>query len=55
MQEATVTLITSDRRDSVTLAAPAYLAGFGNEHITEALPGALPDGRNSPQRAPLGL
>ncbi|MCX4662893.1 homogentisate 1,2-dioxygenase [Streptomyces uncialis] len=32
-----------------------YLTGFGNEHSTEAVPGALPLGRNSPQRAPLGL
>lgn len=32
-----------------------YLSGFGNEHASEAVPGALPDGRNSPQRAPLGL
>ncbi|MQY13215.1 Homogentisate 1,2-dioxygenase [Streptomyces sp. RB5] len=29
--------------------------GFGNEHQSEAVPGALPAGRNSPQRAPLGL
>jgi homogentisate 1,2-dioxygenase len=38
-------------------AAPtrAYLSGFGNEHASEALPGALPQGRNSPQRPPLGL
>ena len=34
---------------------PDYLPGFGNEHVTEAVPGALPAGRNSPQRAPLGL
>ncbi|WP_431981910.1 homogentisate 1,2-dioxygenase [Streptomyces qinglanensis] len=33
----------------------AYQAGFGNEHSSEAEPGALPLGRNSPQRAPLGL
>lgn len=33
----------------------AYLSGFGNEHSSEAVPGALPHGRNSPQRAPLGL
>ncbi|MBV9594373.1 MAG: homogentisate 1,2-dioxygenase [Actinobacteria bacterium] len=33
----------------------AYLSGFGNEHVTEAVPGALPVGRNAPQRAPLGL
>ncbi|WP_329193985.1 MULTISPECIES: homogentisate 1,2-dioxygenase [unclassified Streptomyces] len=33
----------------------AYLTGFGNEHSSEAVPGALPHGRNSPQRSPLGL
>ncbi len=32
-----------------------YQTGFANEFATEALPGALPDGRNSPQRAPYGL
>jgi homogentisate 1,2-dioxygenase len=32
-----------------------YQAGFGNEFASEAVPGALPHGRNSPQRAPLGL
>jgi homogentisate 1,2-dioxygenase len=32
-----------------------YLAGFGNEHQTEALPGALPVGRFSPQQPALGL
>jgi homogentisate 1,2-dioxygenase len=36
-------------------AAIAYQTGFGNEFATEALPGALPDGQNSPQRAPYGL
>ena len=33
----------------------AYLSGFGNEHESEALPGALPRGRFSPQKAPYGL
>jgi homogentisate 1,2-dioxygenase len=33
----------------------SYQSGFGNEFATEALPGALPVGRNSPQRAPYGL
>jgi len=33
----------------------AYLSGFGNENATEALPGALPVGQNSPQRPPHGL
>ena len=33
----------------------AYLPGFGNQFTSEAVPGALPQGRNSPQRPPLGL
>jgi homogentisate 1,2-dioxygenase len=32
-----------------------YQTGFGNEFATEAVPGALPQGRNSPQRAPYQL
>jgi homogentisate 1,2-dioxygenase len=32
-----------------------YLPGFGNHFATEALAGALPKGRNSPQRCPYGL
>jgi homogentisate 1,2-dioxygenase len=32
-----------------------YQTGFGNHFATEALPGALPVGRNSPQRCPYGL
>jgi len=35
--------------------AARYQSGFGNEFASEALPGALPVGRNSPQRAPYGL
>jgi homogentisate 1,2-dioxygenase len=31
------------------------LSGFGNEHATEAVKGALPEGRNSPQKVPFGL
>ena len=34
---------------------PGYLSGFGNGFESEALPGALPLGRNSPQRCPYGL
>jgi homogentisate 1,2-dioxygenase len=37
----------SDRR--------GYMTGFENSFATEALPDALPIGRNSPQKAPLGL
>ena len=32
-----------------------YQSGFGNEFASEALPGALPQGQNSPQRVPYGL
>jgi homogentisate 1,2-dioxygenase len=32
-----------------------YLPGFGNEHATEAIPGALPQGQNSPQNVAFGL
>jgi homogentisate 1,2-dioxygenase len=32
-----------------------YMSGFGNGFETEALPGALPVGRNSPQRCAYGL
>jgi homogentisate 1,2-dioxygenase len=32
-----------------------YQSGFGNEFATEALPGALPQHRNSPQRVAYGL
>ena len=31
------------------------LTGFGNHFASEAVPGALPVGRNSPQRVPFGL
>jgi len=32
-----------------------YLSGFGNEYASEAVAGALPQGRNNPQRAPFDL
>jgi homogentisate 1,2-dioxygenase len=32
-----------------------YMPGFGNDFETESLPGALPQGRNSPQRPAYGL
>jgi len=32
-----------------------YFSGFGNECATEAVPGTLPEGRNSPQKMPHGL
>jgi homogentisate 1,2-dioxygenase len=40
---------------STVSAALAYQSGFGNEFATEALPGVLPQGQNSPQRVAHGL
>src|SRR4249919_952615 len=41
--------------NSVSQAHAGYMSGFGNGFETEALPGALPVGRNSPQKCPYGL
>lgn len=45
--------MTSDT--SAVINALRYLNGFGNEHESEALPGALPIGRFSPQKVAYGL
>jgi len=37
------------------MTAARYQSGFGNEFASEALAGALPQGQNAPQCAPLGL
>src|SRR4051812_20231421 len=42
----------ADRRAA---PAPQYQSGFGNQFVSEAIPGALPQGRNSPQHPPFGL
>jgi homogentisate 1,2-dioxygenase len=48
--------IRQTRPQTAAPAAPAgYMSGFGNAFATQAVPGALPQGRNSPQRPPLGL
>ncbi len=44
-----MTIVQSQIASSTTLS-PGYMSGFGNGFDTEALPGALPVGRNSPQR-----
>ncbi len=38
-----------------TALTPGYMPGFGKDFETEALPGALPQGRNSPQKCNYGL
>src|SRR3954454_19248856 len=46
-----------ERREALRRSAieTGYMSGFGNSFETEALPGALPLGRNSPQKAAYGL
>lgn len=37
------------------MSEPAFQSGFGNRFASEAVPGALPQGRNSPQQVAHGL
>ena len=46
---------TGRGREGQVGITPGYMSGFGNSFETEALPGALPIGRNSPKRLPYGL
>ncbi|PZQ35906.1 MAG: homogentisate 1,2-dioxygenase, partial [Phenylobacterium zucineum] len=39
----------------MTRNSARYLTGFGSHFATEAVEGALPVGRNSPQKTPMGL
>ena len=43
-----------DPEDNVTTDTP-YLSGFGNVHVSEARPGAVPLNQNAPKEAPYGL
>ena len=44
-----------EKTAKTTVTATKYMTGFGNGFETEALEGALPIGRNSPQRCAYGL
>src|SRR6266436_912720 len=48
-------LSVEQARSGQSVLMPGYMSGFGNGFETEALPGALPVGRNSPQKCPYGL
>jgi homogentisate 1,2-dioxygenase len=48
-------LETQPRSPTAVGITPGYMPGFGNDFETEALPGALPRGQNSPQRCAYGL
>ncbi|GAA4999985.1 homogentisate 1,2-dioxygenase [Pseudoluteimonas lycopersici] len=39
----------------MSIASNGYQSGFGNEFASEAIPGSLPEGRNSPQKVAHGL
>ncbi len=51
---ATIPKSTPGAKQSADAQYP-YQPGFGNEHSSEALPGALPIGQFSPQKCPYGL
>jgi homogentisate 1,2-dioxygenase len=46
---------TNKKAESDTAEQLEYLSGFGNEHCSEALAGALPEGQFSPQKVAYGL
>ncbi len=48
-------VIPMPRHDGARIRQAGYMSGFGNEFATEALPGTLPEGRNSPQCVAHGL
>ncbi|MEC7793399.1 MAG: homogentisate 1,2-dioxygenase [Pseudomonadota bacterium] len=43
------------RAAGISALHDGYMPGFGNDFETEALPGALPEGMNSPQKCAYGL
>ena len=45
----------STKARATPIEQPSYQSGFGNEFASEAIPGALPEGQNNPQKPPLGL
>src|ERR1700691_2385666 len=45
----------ADTKAHTASGEPQYQPGFGNHFVSEAVSGALPLGRNSPQRPPRGL
>ena len=52
MAQRTTTGMSPDRMPDMM---PDMMPGFGNDFETEALPGALPQGQNSPQKCAYGL
>ena len=46
---------SGEQKPAYAQRAVAYQSGFGNNFFSEAVAGALPVGRNSPQQPPHGL
>ena len=46
---------SAENSDLSNVKPVVYMPGFGNDFETESLPGALPQGQNSPQRCAYGL
>jgi homogentisate 1,2-dioxygenase len=55
MSESTIERPEREDATSIMEANRGYMSGFGNGFESEALAGALPIGRNSPQKCPYGL
>ncbi len=55
MPQDTTPNVATRPHGTPAIGSPGYLSGFGNTFETEALPNALPIGRNSPQRCAYGL
>jgi homogentisate 1,2-dioxygenase len=55
MTNAPVSRPRREHSKSIAEGNSGYMSGFGNGFETEALAGALPVGRNSPQKCPYGL
>jgi homogentisate 1,2-dioxygenase len=55
VQDTTIAQLKENSAATSLQTGPAYQPGFGNQFVSEAIPKALPVGRNSPQHPPLGL
>ncbi|MBU6496919.1 MAG: homogentisate 1,2-dioxygenase [Rhodospirillales bacterium] len=55
MSKRSIARPAREQAASIAEGNRGYMSGFGNGFESEALPGALPVGRNSPQKCPYGL
>lgn len=50
-----IIIASSLRKSNMSKEKYTYLPGFGNQFTSEAVPGALPHGQNTPQKCPYDL